>query len=381
MSIEDLFGPPKKEQPKPEVPKVEVPKPEEPKVEAPKTETKVEVPKPEEKPSPPQTPLTPIEQAKETTAAPEKPLNPTSAPTSILDMMKEAPKMAMPVANPLLSGLSSMDTRRNALPEAPLPTMPEKFDFTPQTPSSLKYITIFGGKGSSKTTLALAAPGKILALSFDNKTVEAWWTMFKSDKRITVMNAIKYMDYSSPDAALMSSEITFQYINAILDRVKSGPQDEYPDWIVIDGFEEYKSIAENVMRYRNQLRLTQGVEWQYWKDRRLYIKQLFTKIGGIVKQGVIFCTKYEWEETKLGGVTVEKKKVPIWVDIVEEQTDIVIENTVDIRDTGEVKFTAHVISSKHLDIPTGHKTDITCEPGKVDIWKRLIVEEKKEEKK
>jgi hypothetical protein len=284
--------------------------------------------------------------------------------------------MAQPIENPLLKGLSSLDLRRNALPEAPLPEMPKEFDFTPQSPSNLKYITIFGGKGTAKSTLALSAPGKVLALSFDNKTVEAWSTMFKFDKRITVMNAIKYMDYSSPDASLMSSEITFQYINAILDKIKSGAASDYPDWIVIDGFEEYKSIAENVMRYRNQLKLTQGVEWQFWKDRRLYIKQLFIKIGSIVKQGVIFCTKYEWEETKIAGMTVEKKKIPIWVDIVEEQTDIVIENTSDInKESGEVKFFAQITSSKHADMPTGKKADITCKPGEVNIWQRLVVKE------
>lgn len=132
------------------------------------------------------------------------------------------------------------------------------------------------------------------------------------------------------------------------------------------------------MRFRNSLKLTQGVEWQYWKDRRLYIKQLFIKIGSIVKQGVIFCTKYEWEETKIGGMTVEKKKIPIWVDIVEEQTDIVIENTADVNeDAGTVRFYAHIKSSKHTDMPTGHKVEITCKPGEVDIWKRLITEEEK----
>jgi len=290
-------------------------------------------------------------------------------------LLSEAPKPPAPMENPLLKQAASLFGKGSGpeVPIQPLPKMPEVFDMTPEKPSTLKYITIFGGKNSSKTTTALSFPGKVVALSFDHKTVPTWISMFNADPRITIYDAIRYMDYSSPDASLISSEYTFRYIYKILDEIKSKGDAEYPDWMIIDGLEEYLKIAENVMRWRNGLKMTQGVEWQYWKDRRLYIKQLFLKLASIVKMGVIFCTKYDFEEVIISGVTKEKRKKPTWVDIIEEQTDIQIETWSDEdKQSGVVTFTAHVTASKYAEFPTGRKANVTAEAGNVRAYYQLI---------
>ena len=289
-------------------------------------------------------------------------------------LLPEAPKPPAAVPNPLLSsGMSIFQKNQPDMPIIPLPKIPDTFDMEPEKPSTLKYITIFGGKNSAKTTTALSFPGKIVAVSFDHKTVPTWVDMFFSDERITIYDGIRYMDYSSPDASLVSSEICFRYIFAILDKIKSEGQDNYPDWFLIDGLEEYMKISENVMRYRNGLKMTQGVEWQYWKDRRLYTKQLFLKLATLVKKGVIFCTKYETEDTLIiNGITKERKKKPIWLDIIEEQTDIVIETwSTEDKISGNVKFEAHITASKYASFPTGRKVDVTAEAGKVQAYKQL----------
>lgn len=318
--------------------------------------------------TPPPTSATPIP-----TPTPQPTLNPTKG----LDFMP-APAILAPTPIPnILIQQSGLVARREPIPSSPLPKMPDKFDTTPLKPSRLRYITIFAGKGASKSTTALSFPGKIVALSFDYKTVEAWNAMFNCDPRITVYDAIRYMDYSSKDAALMSAEITFQYLNRILDEIKEGDSADYPDWILFDGFEEYKMISENIMRYRNNLGFSQGVEWTVWKDRRLYIKQMFIKMASMVKQGVIFCTKYEFEETKVNNIVTDNKKKPIWFDIVEEQTDILIENSSESDNaTGRIRYWAHILSSKKPEFKTGLRIEITCEPGKVDIYERLTGQKK-----
>ena len=327
-------------------------------------------------PSTPSTPIVePTPEVKTTEVKPEIPAVKTpEAPKLPFSLPETQNKPPTPMVNPLLKDGMSMFGKATGpeIPIQPLPQMPKEFDMSPEKPSVLKYITIFGGKNSSKTTTALSFPGKVVALSFDHKTVPTWITMFKADPRITIYDAIRYMDYSSPDASLVSSEITFRYIYRILDDIKEKGENDYPDWIIIDGLEEYLKIAENVMRHRNGLKMTQGVEWMFWKDRRLYIKQLFLKLASIVKMGVIFCTKYDFEEVIISGVTKEKRKKPTWVDIIEEQTDIQIETWSDEdKVSGVVTFTAHVTASKYADFPTGRKANVTAKSGDVRAYYQL----------
>jgi hypothetical protein len=376
-SIESLFGP-KKEQPKQVTEVAKTPLPEEktpiiPTPPAPEMEKIVETPQAPSTTSQPQTESTQI--------APPK--QPVEQPKVVQQFsLPEAPKAASPIVNPLLSQATNLFGSKSNTPEMPiqpLPKMPEKFDMTPEKPSVLKYITIFGGKNSGKTVVALSFPGKIVALSFDHKTVPTWITMFNADERITVYDAIRYLDYSSPDASLISAEYTFRYIYAILDEIKAKDVSEHPDWVLIDGLDEYLKIAENVMRWRNGLKMTQGVEWTLWKDRSLYIKQLFLKLASVVKKGVIFCTKYDFEEVIISSVTKERIKKPVWVDIIERQSDIEIEAySEEDRQSGVVTFTAHVKASKYIQFPTGRKANVTAEPGKIMAYYQLTKDTKPE---
>jgi len=363
-SIEALFGGKKPEEKQPQKEDVK-PQPVIPQ----ETDLFASPPPEPEKPQPPILP----EVKKEEVIEKPKPIEQPKV-TSLADMLAPPPENPLQKeVNPLTaSGLSQFGSKVTDIPPPPLPEFPKEFDLTPESESVLRYITIFGGKNSSKTTLALSFPGKKTVLSFDHKTVPTWISMFLRDKAVTIYDAIRYMDYSSPEATLISSEITFRYINTILDKIKTYSDEERPDWFIIDGLEEYTKISENVMRHRNNLGWTQGVEWQYWKSRRLYIKQLFLKLSTLVKQGVIFCTKYDFEEVIISGVTKEKRKKPNWIDIIEDQTDIQIETwSTEDKQTGEVRFFAHVTASKYAEFPTGKRADITSEPGKVDAFSRL----------
>jgi len=370
MSIESLFGPQK--EPKPPT-QTETPKP--PTTPAPPAISTLFQSSPPQSSLPVAQPIPPVIQSPATAFNPPPPPAPAQSAQNLFSMA-EAPKPAAPIVNPLTAqGMGQFGGTIDNNKKVKVPEFPTEYDLSPEAPSELRYFTIFGGKNSSKTTLALSFPGKIAVLSFDHKTVPSWITMFNADPRIVIYDAIRYIDYSSPEATLVSSEITFRYINAILDKIKAVKEDDRPDWIVIDGLEEYTKISEDVMRHRNGLGWTQGVEWQYWKSRKLYVKQLFLRVASIVKRGVIFCTKYEFEDVVVGGITKDKKKVPIWIDIVRDQTDIQIEtDTTEDRQTGEIRFWAHITGSKYIEYPKGVKVDITAAPGKVDAWSKLYKE-------
>lgn len=304
---------------------------------------------------------------------------PSASPTTGIPQVEVAVEPILQVETDVLTTPTDILTQelgRTELPPPPLPSMPDKFDTSPEPPGESRTFLIYGEKGDSKTTTALSFPGKIAALSFDHKTVEIWAEFFDNDPRITVYDAIRYMDYSSPDAWLMSSEITLVYINIILDELRALPEDDYPDWIVIDGLEEYTKVCEMVMRYRNGIRMTQGVEWSYWKERRLYLKQIHLKCMSVSKRGIIYTTFPGRRETIKDNKIVESVKQPKWVDVMKDQTDIVI--AVESRQTPEGKrFFATVESSKYRLIPTGLVADITVPLGeRPNVYDILIKEGK-----
>jgi hypothetical protein len=169
----------------------------------------------------------------------------------------------------------------------------------------------------------------------------------------------------------MSSDINSQYLYALLNHLHSEP-DLRPDWIVIDGLEEYTKMAEMIMRYRNGLSMTQGVEWSIWKERRLYLKQIFVKCQSIARKGIIYTTYVGERQTIKDGKIVETKKEPKWVDIIKEQTDVVI--MVEARKTVDgMRYFATVESSKFAPIRSGIEVDITVPYGtKPDTFERLL---------
>ena len=255
-----------------------------------------------------------------------------------------------------------------ALPSPILPTMPSKFDVSSDKGGHGKVFMIYGEKGESKTTLGLSFPGKIYAISFDRKTVEVWLSMFKGDKRIDVKDALRYMDWTSPEARLKSADISLRYIDALLDEAKKFE----PDWILVDATGGYTKMAEMTMRYRNNIGMTEGVSWTYWTERRLYIKQLHLKALGIAKKGLIYTAFVGVREKIENNKIVDTMEQPKWVDVVKDETDVAIRVRAKLYDDG-MRYTATVDSSKWRPIRTGIKVDITIPEGEVpDCLDRIV---------
>ena len=387
LSIDDLFGTPgeepKKPAPKPTVQPTPTP------VETFEATTQVtesedttpaeEKPHPaahdvveEKKTPPPASPITPTPQPQTSGDDPFSDLFGTTEPTSISDTFPPVDPFTGLVAPPTAPAPKPIpkqivDPFTDTTPGAY--QAPSEYDFSPAKPGSSYVFMIYGMKGESKTTTAFSWPGTHACLSFDYKSTEIHDTMYKADDRIVVYDAVRYMDYSSPDNWLKSSVTNAKYLYELLDKViRPNP----PDWIVIDGLEEYTRMAEMIMRERNGLSMTQGVEWQFWKERRLYLKQIHVKCQSIARKGIIYTTYPGEKQTIKDGKLVETKDVPKWVDIVQEQTDVLIK--VEARKTMDGRrFFAIVESSKYAPIATGIEIDITVPRGATPgTYQRLV---------
>lgn len=181
-------------------------------------------------------------------------------------------------------------------------------------------VTIYGSKGSGKTTLAEGFPGTVAVLSFDRKSVAPKINYYNNDSRIKVFDAVKY--YNRDTKLVRESAVkTYAYITFLLKELAKNP----PDWVVIDGIEIMQKVAEMVMRQRNNLLPYQGVaNLNVWKERNAIIDEIHQLALNTAKKGVIYTTYCDYDEIVEEGSLVTKEKVPRYIDSVMWETDIVL---------------------------------------------------------
>ena len=234
----------------------------------------------------------------------------------------------------------------------------QRFDFSPVTQEEGVGIMIYGPKGHGKTVLAFSFDGIHACLSFDHQSNVIKHTMYNSDNRITVYNALRYYSQVTPLEILESATITFDYVLALLDEISKNP----PDWIVIDGLEFLKEMCEYKMRAGNNLQPFEAFgNWGFWHERTMYMDQIDRRCKEIAKKGVIYSSYIQYHEVEdkvSGKKTLEEPK---WAGNIKTRTRIVIK--VDAETTAEGRmFYGTVESSKDSTVPTGTRILV----GKVD---------------
>ena len=281
-------------------------------------------------------------------------------------------------AKPPIEKAESFKWKTNA--NTPTPKKEFAFNFEPDTPSSQTVVTIYGDKGSGKTSLALSFPGQIAALSFDRQTVPIWSNTFGSNSRIKCFNALQYYveDYGEKNAIPAAAANSFKFILELLQRLaskrviekndsgkESVVSDDRPDWIMIDGLEMVIQIAEMVMRHDNNIGVTAGfANINLWKERRFHIRAIHQAAVNAAKRGVIYTTYAEFvEDERQDGQVVKGKKHPKWVDVIMTETQVVLRTTSEREKTGIVRFFVHTDSNKVPNLvpqfKTGKTMDIT----------------------
>ena len=206
--------------------------------------------------------------------------------------------------------------------------------------------TVYGDKGNGKTFLCYSFPGDIAVLSFDGKSYSIKKHQYGNDSRIRVYNAREKLDETSAEAWLRTSEITFRHINEILEQLGNGKLPK-PDWIIIDGHDQYTQIAEMTMRYRNNLQPYQVIaNFVIWKERRQYLRQLHYKALSSAKRGIIYTAYVNSKPSKVDfGQTIKQKEKPAWFDVVESESDVVLRVEADVGENGTA-YSCYVDSAK-----------------------------------
>jgi hypothetical protein len=252
-----------------------------------------------------------------------------------------------------------------------------EFDLSPARALVKHVIMVYGNKGEGKTTLGQSFGSSQIALSFDQKT-ESVREHSKYKEDILVFDGTRYLDKSSPDEWLESSERSWRYINKLLDRIpdvdesktstplvikQEGAYREYvsgnPDWVMIDAGEVFETVAEMVMRSRNSIQAFEGfANKNLWKERRMYLDQLLRKCTRKASKGVVWTSYVSKDEIVENGEFIAKKDVPKYIDAVLRETDVVIRVERVTGKTGQCFF-ATVESSKWDKIPESRKIDVT----------------------
>ena len=216
---------------------------------------------------------------------------------------------------------------------------------TEVTESSGEVFCIYGNKGHGKTFLSYSFPGDIAVVMLDGKSISIKKHQYDNDSRIRVYDGRAKLDETSAEAWLRTSEQSFLYINEILDGLSNGKLPK-PDWILIDGQQEFTSIAEMTMRYRNNLQPYQGIgNMNIWKERRQYLRQLHYKALRAAKKGIIYTVYVQQTQEIKNEVVVSQRDKPKWLDVIESESDIVIRVDSE-QENDRTKYIAKIDSAK-----------------------------------
>ena len=217
-------------------------------------------------------------------------------------------------------------------------------------------VLLYGEKGVGKSVAGLGFGKKVKALSLDRKTMRIRnHRIFKDVKGLTVYDGVKYMKYGE-NTFIPSAVKTFAYLLYLLTNIrrKGGT-----DWILVDGLEKLIEVCEMKMRGRHRLRPFQGVEFQYWKHRKLFIREFHATAMAAARYGVIYTTYTKKDEIVKDGQIITAEKVPKWTDIIMEETDCVI-HVIAKQERNRTRHLLKVVSSKEEKIfKTGETIDFT----------------------
>lgn len=241
-----------------------------------------------------------------------------------------------------------------------------KFDWKKAKEASDQKLvfTIYGHKNDGKTSVSYGIPKKgetVAVFSFDHKSKRPLEQEFMqksgmiADKNVFVLNTVAYLDKSTKELFLETSEVTYNFINYLFENMKDACGGKKPDWIVLDATEVMNNILENVMRFRNGIGVYSGISnFNVWKERKQYIDDIHNKCLNSVGKGVIYTTYIDREEIIKDGQVIKSKDMPKWIGNMMMQTDVVI-RVESMFENNKPKYIARIESGSKLpkEYPSG----------------------------
>ena len=219
--------------------------------------------------------------------------------------------------------------------------------------------TIYGFKGSGKTSVAFSFKGIKLCFSFDRKAERIKKYYFNNSPEINIIDAVK--DYHrTKESMTETAKITYNNVLEIIKKEKG----KY-DWIIIDGLEKLNEICEMTMRYEYKLSPFQGIpQMSYWKLRKILLSTIHQNSLDSAKKGIIYTTFSKIEDIYIeDGQVIERRELPRYFDMIEEETDVLLKTEMQMSKK-DTSFLVKVASSKIPKYQTGSVKDVTKNIGK-----------------
>ena len=183
--------------------------------------------------------------------------------------------------------------------------------------------------------------------------------LFNNSPEIVVVSGTPYLEYSD-DKYVEGGKKTHDFLCFLLKDIAAKGD---ADWVIIDGLERVKEIAEMVMRAKHKLGPFENfANLNFWKTRKLAIREIQHLALKAAKKGLVYTTYAEDDDIIIeAGQVVKRAQRPKWFDIVEESTDIMVRVWVEAK-KGGLEFMGQIASSKFDDWPTGVIMNLTGRP-------------------
>jgi len=232
------------------------------------------------------------------------------------------------------------------------------FKMVEETGQSKSVYTITGAKGTGKTTLAFRFNGPKYCISFDNKSLRIKQNLYQDNQSIHIYNGLGHY-IRTKEKMTETAKTTHGYLTWLMGQIKAIGD---CDWIIFDNLERLHEICEMCMRHDYGLDPFQGFGNQsYWKLRRVYLTRLHHLAVDTAKKGVIYTVFSRVDDITIQeGQIIERKEVPKYVDVVEEDTDTLFQTKISNSKDG-TKFLAFVVTSKIPKFKTGSILNVTVE--------------------
>ncbi len=216
--------------------------------------------------------------------------------------------------------------------------------------------TIYGTKGSGKTTLAFIFKGNKLCYTYDNKSQRIKHYLFNDSPDITIVNGVEKYNRTPDHMTTTAKEAYDSIIDSLAEN--SGGY----DWVIHDGLEKLHEICEQYMSGAYKLTPFQGVrEMSIWKYRRVLLSNIHRKSIECANKGVIYTTFAGTLDVEIeDGIVIEKREVPRYFDAIEEETDVIFKTYLhNDKKENKTHFMVKVWSSKVPNYKTGQVIDFT----------------------
>ena len=234
----------------------------------------------------------------------------------------------------------------------------DDFTFEEDDTEDIPILLVYGEKGVGKTDLLLGMKGDketIAVVSMDHKSKRVAKGRYGDEPGIRVYDGVRYMRYDEGHF-IPTAERTYSWLLFLLKNIRLKVK---PDWVLLDGLEKLIEVCEMKMRGKHSLKPHQNfANLNLWKDRKMFLRAIHDEMKRTARKGVLYTTYTKNDEIVEQGTLIKKAKIPAWIDIIMEETDVVF-HAETLMVGKKLEFQVLATTSKLPWVPVGWRAIVT----------------------